>query len=108
MKLQSRLEDKIQKQLNPSHWDIENESANHGARLGGESHFKVLIVSPNFEGKSRLQRQRDVHSLFAEELASGIHALSLRLLTPQEWQDSGAESFVSPNCQSKPVLPKVK
>ena len=95
MTLQSRMEKKIQGQLAPKHWDIVNESSQHSARLGAESHFKVLIVAETFEGKSRVERQRQVHSLFAEELQAGIHALSLRLLTPSEWEQSGAESLFS-------------
>jgi BolA protein len=55
-----------------------------GARPGGESHFRVEIVSAAFEGKSRLERQRMVYAALADELRHDIHALALRTLTPDE------------------------
>lgn len=83
-----------------SHWEIVNESSLHRAQLGLESHFKILIVSSVFIGLSRVQRQREAHQLFAAEMEEGIHALSLRLLTPDEWSKMTADSFVSPKCRS--------
>ncbi|HRK96503.1 MAG TPA: BolA family protein, partial [Rhodospirillales bacterium] len=53
-------------------------------RPGGESHFNVEVVAAAFAGKSRLERQRWVHQILAEELAGPVHALSLRLFTPEE------------------------
>lgn len=98
MTIQHQIESKITSALNPSLLQIENESSQHRAQMGGESHFKILIVSAHFEGQGRVARQRDVHQLLSHELAHGVHALSLRLMTPQEWQQTGAESFVSPHC----------
>ncbi len=50
----------------------------------GESHFTVDIVSEAFTGKSRVDRQRLVYDILAEELKSDIHALALKTLTPDE------------------------
>ncbi|AKS41023.1 BolA/IbaG family iron-sulfur metabolism protein [Wenzhouxiangella marina] len=47
-------------------------------------HFTARIVSPSFEGKSRIQRHRQVHAAFGTELGREIHALSLDLKTPAE------------------------
>ena len=55
-----------------------------GARPGGESHFRVEIVSARFRGLSRLDRQREVHRLLAAELAGPVHALSIAAQTPEE------------------------
>ena len=55
-----------------------------GARPEGESHFRVELVSRAFEGKSRLERQRMVYGVLADEMASDVHALTLRTLTPAE------------------------
>ena len=55
-----------------------------GAHPGGESHFTVTIVSPAFEGLSRLERQRRVYAALSEELAGPVHALSVKALTPGE------------------------
>ncbi len=103
MKMQTRLEDKIGEALTPVVLEIENESHKHSSGLGTESHFKVLVVSSRFAGQSRVERQRRVHEILAEELRGGIHALSLRLLTPEE-HNRAMESnqiFATPNCQSK-------
>ena len=51
---------------------------------GGESHFRVAVVSGKFAGKSRIERQRIVYALLAEEMAGPIHALTLTTQTPSE------------------------
>ncbi|WP_404381020.1 BolA family protein [Caenispirillum salinarum] len=51
---------------------------------GGETHFRVAIVSDAFEGKSRVQRQRMVFDTLKEELQERIHALQLKTMTPEE------------------------
>lgn len=54
---------------------------------GGETHFAVALVSPSFAGKTQIQRHRLVNSLLREEFdEKGLHALSLRLKTPEEWE----------------------
>ena len=55
--------------------------ANHGS---GESHFQVVIVSEAFSGKSRVDRQRLVNAVLADELAGPVHALAMKTLTPEE------------------------
>ncbi|HJO98107.1 MAG TPA: BolA family protein, partial [Rhodospirillales bacterium] len=50
----------------------------------GESHFRVEVVSAAFANKPRVERQRMVYAILAEELSSGIHALALKTLTPDE------------------------
>ena len=77
--------------------DIVDESHMHAGRAGQESHFKILMVSSAFTNLSRVQRQRQVQDLLKEEFESGLHALSLRLLTPAEAPDL-LSSFESPNC----------
>lgn len=99
MKLQLAIESKITQALKPDLLEIENESYKHSSGKGAESHFKVLVVAHQFTGLSRVQRQRVIHDLLADEMKNGIHALSLRLLSPDE--RSQAEGFVTPNCQSK-------
>ena len=67
---------------------IDDESDRHrghaGAQAGGESHFRVMIVSSMFQGLSRVERQRRVHEVLADELKSRVHALSLSLAAPGE------------------------
>lgn len=93
-----RLQNLLNDHLDPIHLVIEDESHMHSGPRS-ETHFKVLIVSAKFEGLSRVDRQRLVHSAAAEELKSGLHALTQRALTPSEWDSMGATAgFVSPQC----------
>lgn len=79
---------KLEAALAPLALEIDDDSAKHaghvGARAGGESHFNVRIVSAAFAGKSRVDRQRLVHGILAEELAGPVHALALSLRAPAE------------------------
>ncbi|KAJ6881022.1 hypothetical protein NC651_027764 [Populus alba x Populus x berolinensis] len=50
----------------------------------GETHFNVKIVSPKFDGLNLVKRHRLVYDALAEELQSGLHALSIVAKTPQE------------------------
>ena len=79
--------------LQPTRLVVHDDSGRHaghaGARPGGESHFRLEIVSPAFAGESRVTRQRRVYALLADELRSGVHALQLTTLTPDEDRDVG-------------------
>jgi BolA family transcriptional regulator, general stress-responsive regulator len=74
--------------LAPDALVIEDESSKHaghaGARPGGETHFRVRIVSATFEGVSRVERQRRIYAVLADELRDRVHALALTALTPKE------------------------
>ncbi len=55
---------------------------------GDGRHFQALIVSPEFEGKTPIQRHRMVYALLEEHIqADVLHALSMRTLTPAQWAD---------------------
>lgn len=64
--------------------DSHRHAGHAGARPGGETHYTVQVVSPAFSGMNRVARSRAVHEALAAEFGSGLHALSLRLLTPEE------------------------
>ena len=74
--------------LAPSRLDLIDKSALHaghaGARAEGESHFRVLIVTAMFTGKSRLERQRMVFAALADLMRTDVHALSITALSPEE------------------------
>lgn len=101
--LQSALHDKLVDALSPSVLEIENESHRHSAGAP-ESHFKVTLVAEAFEGKSLVQRHRAVNALASEELAAGLHALSIHAYTPKQWAARGGLIPQSPPCRggSKP------
>ncbi len=74
--------------------DSEAHRGHSGWREGGGTHFRVRIVSPDFEGVSRLERHRRVHEVLSSEFQSSLHALAIRALTPLEDNPSreGGES----------------
>ena len=72
----------------PESLDVADESHLHedhaGHRPGGETHFRVYIVSPAFEGKSRIERHRMVNTTLDAELKGSVHALAIKAETPAE------------------------
>jgi BolA protein len=68
--------------------EVINESAKHHGHAGddgsGQTHFKVIMTAGEFDGLSRVERQRLVHAYLAPCFAEGLHALSLALQTPGE------------------------
>ena len=97
MKVEAEITRKIRDALSPAHLEVVNESGMHSVPKGSETHFKVLVVSPAFEGLGPVDRHRKVNALLAPEFAAGLHALSLRALTPAQWEREQA-SFESPPC----------
>ena len=83
-----RMENLLRAQLCPLDFALRDDSARHaghaGARPGGETHYALTLVSPAFEGLSRVARQRLVYQALAAEFDTGLHALSLDLKTPDE------------------------
>lgn len=67
---------------------VEDESHRHeghaGHRAGGQTYFRVYIVSEAFKGKSRLERHRMVNEILSGELAGGVHALAIHAAAPGE------------------------
>lgn len=86
------MKKKLTEALSPENMVLEDESYMHAGHAGanpqGESHFNLLIVSDKFEGMSRVQRQRMVYDILAEELRDRVHALSLRTLTLKEYKSA--------------------
>jgi len=72
----------------PQSLRVEDESHRHqghaGHRPGGETHFRLYIVSEAFRGKSRLERHRMINTALARELAAGVHALAIHAAAPDE------------------------
>lgn len=61
-------------------------ACDHLALDGDGQHFEAVIVSAEFVGKNRVQRQQRVYQTLKEKLATGeLHALSFKTLTPEEW-----------------------
>jgi BolA protein len=80
------MEAKLEASLAPSRLELTDESARHEghAHAGIESHFNLTVESAAFAGLGRLERQRLVMRVLAEELAGPVHALSIRAVAPGE------------------------
>jgi BolA protein len=88
MSVEATMREKLLGRFQPTRLEVINESHLHAGHRGspgtGESHFRVLIVSAQFAGKSRLQRHRLVNEALAAELKDKVHALALELRAPGE------------------------
>ena len=88
MSLRTRIESKLLKEFSPLYLIVEDESHHHvghaGHNLGGESHFRVTIVSSSFTSLTRVKRHQMVYACLDNELKNGVHALCLKVLSPEE------------------------
>lgn len=86
MTAEQRIREKLMVALEPTRLDVINESEMHAGHRSspgtGESHFRILIVSPKFAGVSRVNRHRLVNEVLAGELAGRIHAMALATYAP--------------------------
>ncbi len=98
MTVEQGIIDKLTKKFQISYLEVLNESHMHSVPVNSETHFKVTIVSSDFEGKRLIQRQRLVNQLLSEELAGPVHALAQHTYTPEEWNKKNGLSPDSPNC----------
>ncbi len=100
MSVAETINDILVDALQPVHLDVIDESHRHNVPADGESHFKLLIVSPSFDGQSLVQRHRSVNRLLAQQLAGPVHALGLHAYTEAEWLARGESVPKSPPCRS--------
>ena len=75
-----------------------NESDQHNVPANSETHFKVVVVSPNFDSQRQVARHQSIYKLLDEELAGPVHALALHTYTLNEWQQRHGEAPLSPPC----------
>jgi BolA protein len=88
---------RLTRALSPEHLVVENESHAHAVPKGSETHFRVVVVSRAFEGKSPVRRHQLVYAALEDELTAGLHALAITSRTPDEWA-ARPEANVSPLC----------
>ena len=97
MVVKTSIEDKLTRELLPATLVVENESHKHSVPAGSETHFKVTVVSSRFDGLGRVDRHKLVYAILKDELAGGVHALTITSRTPAEWAADPAVS-ASPPC----------
>jgi BolA protein len=88
MKTRDLITEKLTKAFAPERLDVVDESDQHvghgGHRPGGQTHFRVHIVSDAFRGKTRIERHRMINEALSSELAGGVHALAVHAGAPGE------------------------
>ena len=100
MELADQIMKKLQA-LQPAHLELINESQLH-AGPATDSHFKLTLVTDQFDGLLAVKRHQGVYKILQEELAGPVHALAMHLYTPEEW---ASEKLVpeSPQCAGKNI-----
>ena len=97
------IKENLTKAFNPSHLEVINESQMHNVPPNSETHFKVIVVSDQFNSvKSPVQRHRLVNVALAQQLEGPVHALSIVAKTPSQWEamlQEGKTISASPKCR---------
>ena len=82
------ITEKLTSAFSPQSLEVVDESHLHaghaGSREGGQTHYRVYIVSNAFEGKSRVDRHRMINTALSAELAGSVHALAIHAAAPGE------------------------
>jgi BolA family transcriptional regulator, general stress-responsive regulator len=93
MNTKDAITNKLREAFTPESLDVVDESHLHeghaGHAPGGQTHFRVYIVSPAFQGKSRIERHRMINAALAGELAGSVHALAIKAQAPGEAGGAG-------------------
>lgn len=97
MKVEQQITQKLIDVFAPTALYVENESGMHNVAPGSESHFKVTIVSKDFEGKRLLACHRMVNNALKTELEHDIHALAIHTYSESKWENV-EQIPSSPNC----------
>lgn len=66
-----------------------NMATAHLTVTGDGQHFEAVVVSEEFAGKNRIQRQLLVYKTLGDRMTGEIHALSMKTYTPEEWEKNG-------------------
>jgi len=91
MSVHSNIEQQLLTGLRPHRMQLINESHQHNVPEGSESHFNLVIVSDAFVGKSLVQRHRAVYATLGDTMRQQVHALTMKTLTLEEWEQAGGE-----------------
>lgn len=94
-----RMHQLLQQAFQPVHLQLVDDSALHSR--GSESHFRLLIVSSMFEGLSLVQRHKRVMQVLESEFQSGLHSISQKTISLQEWAKAPATVPKSSKCLKK-------
>ena len=98
MSVKQEIETKLVKSFNLDYFEVVNESRFHNVPEDSETHFKVVLISPQFEGVRLIARHRAVNKALADELNGQVHALAIHAHTAEEWLSKNQKFPDSPAC----------
>lgn len=84
--------------LHPDHLEVIDESHMHNVPKGAQSHFKIVVISDQFEGLPLVARHRKINGLIKPLFSGSLHALALHTMTPAEWESRRGSAPNSPQC----------
>jgi len=99
MTVEQDMERQLATAFAPDYLEVVNESHQHSVPVNSETHFKVTLVSEQFEGLRKVARHQRVYAVLAELLAGPVHALALHTYTGREWRDRQELAPASPECR---------
>ena len=95
--IKDKIEQKLTTEMSSLFVEVINESPNHNVPDGAESHFKVIVVSDDFENMRLVQRHQLIYKVLSEEMKL-IHAIAIHPFTKIEWDKNNQSSSKSPDC----------
>jgi BolA protein len=98
MSIQQTIEQRLSREFSPSYLEVVNESHQHSVPPDSETHFKVVIVAPGFDGKRKVARHQQIYAVLAAQLEGPVHALALHTYSPAEWEERQQSAPDSPDC----------
>jgi BolA protein len=97
--IESQIINTLSSSMNLSSFKIINESFMHNVPDGSESHFKILVVTDDFNNVPIMQRHKLIYKNL-NDLMHKIHALSIHAFTEEEFELNPV-ILDSPECANK-------
>ena len=98
MTVREDIENKLVSDFDLDYVEVVNESRFHNVPENSETHFKVTLISSQFQGRRLIERHRAVNKVLTEELSGPVHALAIHTYTPEEWLLKNQRIPDSPAC----------
>lgn len=97
MSIEISITERLRGAFSPVYLQVVNESHMHSVPANSETHFKVVIVSEQFDGMMKVKRHQQVYKVLDDLMRNPIHALALHTDSPSEWQENPVAPD-SPEC----------